>query len=153
MSGYALGGSGGGSNPSDPAGINITPGGPVSLPASPALVASDPFKVRGYRWIDVALAISNSGVGPITRVDWQFQWANTLLAPSASDWNIVFSELITAGIAPSSNYTPQTDITGFVAPFSIGERCRVMGTWMRVLWSAGAGNPAGNQATATAERS
>jgi len=121
--------------------------------------ATDAVDCFGYRHIDWVVYMTNPGSGPITRVDMQIQFSEKL-DPSPildSDWAILQSHEINQGIAPLYNYTMQMPIPSLgpgpdFIPFTFGITSPVRGRWMRLLITAGAGDPTNSLVSVNAIR-
>jgi hypothetical protein len=115
---------------SDAVAIALVPATPTALTAS--FVASGVLDVRNFSSVDWNMAISNAGAGPVTRVDLQWEFAETAV-PVAADWTPLQTEAITAGVSTPSTYEVQQPITGLVVPFTRSWTTEVKGRWMRIL--------------------
>lgn len=119
---------------------------PIVIPAPVALtgafVASDPIYVAGWHEVDWAMLISNAGLGPVTRADVQFEFAETVV-PVAADWTALQTEAIVAGVSTPSTYEVRQPIGGAV-PYTKAWTTQVRGLWMRILVQAGVGDPTGS---------
>jgi hypothetical protein len=110
---------------------------PTTLTAS--LVASAVIDVRNFYQVDWSMACSDGGTGPVTRVDVQWEFAETAV-PVATDWTPLQTEAITAGVSTPSSYEVQQPVPA--APWTRGWTTGVKGRWMRILVKAGVGVPA-----------
>lgn len=120
---------------SDAAAIPIAT--PTTLTA--VFVASAEIDVRNFSQVDWSMTVSNGGTGPVTRVDLQWEFAETLV-PVSTDWSPLQTEAIAAGVSTPSSYEVQQTVPA--APFTRNWTTAVRGRWMRIKVKAGVGTPA-----------
>ena len=122
---------------------------PTTLTAG--YVASDSIDVRNFREVDWFMEVSNKGTGPITRIDFQWEYADND-TPTASDWKTYQTESISSGVSTPSTYELQQSVSALAVTFNIGGTTQVRGRRMRVLVKAGAGTPTSSVIVLTAYR-
>ena len=116
---------------------------PVTLTAS--YVSTSSFTVAGYKEVDVQMAVTNGGAGPITSIYVTVEYTMDVATSPATEWSPYQVEDITAATGasvPATYEIRQGSIPA--APYNFTWTVQARGVSMRFQVKANAGNPTGS---------